>query len=221
MNIMDNNVAPILPYVTPQLGRDYWVCDNFFINAKEIAARCRAKPQWRYGFPHTKEPWPGMRAAEALLPEEAARLEDWVRKVTGQSPIWVTPAGPGRISNHNFVQLVGQHESGARPHIDARNSCKYAAVLYLSEAPDANTGTSFYRLEYPDGTLGGNICPAPHNILPDILKGWPPAWHEDIRIDNKFNRVVLYRADIVHSATGYSGDKHEEKRLSAVFFWMA
>jgi hypothetical protein len=47
-------------------------------------------------------------------------------------------------------------------------------------------------------------------------------WEEDLEIHNVFNRLVLYKSDIVHSATSYFGWDHEmgSKRMTAVFFWM-
>jgi hypothetical protein len=47
------------------------------------------------------------------------------------------------------------------------------------------------------------------------------AWYEDMRVQNVFNRMILYKANLVHSATGYFGEAMPDRRLTAVFFWMA
>ena len=47
------------------------------------------------------------------------------------------------------------------------------------------------------------------------------AWQPDVVIANAFNRLIVYRADLVHSATGYFGKAHHEKRLTGLFFWRA
>jgi hypothetical protein len=47
------------------------------------------------------------------------------------------------------------------------------------------------------------------------------AWQEETRVENKFNRMLLYRANMVHSASNYFGFDHADKRMTAVFFWMA
>ena len=115
-------------------------------------------------------------------------------------------------------------ESGPRPHTDSRALCRYAAVIYLTPQPEADAGTSFYRLRYPNGALGGNICSPPHANLREALgvKGLPlEAWQEETRVENKFNRMLLYRANMVHSASSYFGFEHADKRMTAVFFWMA
>ncbi|WP_317203764.1 hypothetical protein [Janthinobacterium sp.] len=215
---------PTLTWRKPQLGRDYWLQDDFLANPDEVAARCFAKQDWELGAPHRQEPWPGKRSAGALLPAELALVEAWVRKMTGASRLWQEAAPQGSSLNHNYVQLVGGAESGPRPHTDSRKLCRYAAVIYLSPDPLPGAGTSFYRLCYPDGSLGGNFCGPPHANLREALgvSSLPPqAWREDTAIANRFNRILLYRANMVHSATSYFGCDHEDKRMTAVFFWMA
>lgn len=213
-----------LTYRKPQLGRDYWVCDDILPDPHAVSARCFGQTSWELGAPHRKEPWPGMRAANALLPEELALVEAWVRKVTGAARLWQEATPDGATLNHNYAQLVGMAESGPRPHTDSRALCRYAAVIYLSPHPEPEGGTSFYRLRHPDGRLGGNICSPPHHNLRQALgvTALPlEAWVEETRIDNRFNRMLLYRANMVHSATSYFGFDHHEKRMTAVFFWMA
>jgi hypothetical protein len=215
---------PSLTYRKPQLGRDYWIKDDILADPLAVSQRCYANTEWELGAPHRPEPWPGMRAAGALLPDELAPVEAWVRQVTGARRLWQEATPEGATLNHNYAQLVGMAESGPRPHTDSRKLCRYAAVIYLTPQPEADGGTSFYRLRYPDGALGGNICSPPHANLREALgvKGLPlEAWQEETRVDNKFNRMLLYRANMVHSATSYFGFDHAEKRMTAVFFWMA
>jgi hypothetical protein len=215
---------PSLTYRRPQQGRDYWVQDDFLPNADEVARRCYARTEWELGAPYSPLPWPGRRAPQALLPEELERVEAWVRKVTGARRLWIERAPDGNTLNHNYAQLVGMDESGPRPHTDSRRLCRYAAVIYLTPQPDPDSGTSFYRLRYPGGALGGNLCGPPHANLREALgvaKLPLEAWQEDVRVENRFNRILLYRANLVHSASSYFGFEHADKRMTAVFFWMA
>ena len=215
---------PSLTYRRPQLGRDYWINDNILPDPLAVSQRCYAQTEWELGAPHRPEPWPGMRAAGALLPDELALVEAWVKQVTGASKLWLEATPEGATLNHNYAQLVGMAESGPRPHTDSRKLCRYAAVIYLTPQPEPDGGTSFYRLRYPNGALGGNICSPPHANLREALgvKGLPlEAWQEETRVENKFNRMLLYRANMVHSASSYFGFDHAEKRMTAVFFWMA
>jgi hypothetical protein len=206
------------------LGRDYWIRDDILPDPLMVSQRCYAQAGWELGAPQRPEPWPGMRAAGALLPEEMALVEAWVKQVTGARKLWTGATPEGSTLNHNYAQLVGMAESGPRPHTDSRRLCRYAAVIYLTPQPDPDGGTSFYRLRYPHGALGGNICSPPHANLREALgvRGLPlDAWQEELRVENRFNRMLLYRANMVHSASGYFGFEHAEKRMTAVFFWMA
>ncbi len=217
-------LPPKLTYRKPVEGRDFWVQDDFLANAVEVSQRCYGRDNWELGFPRAKEFWPGIRCPDALTPEELAYVENWVKQKTGAKRLYQVEAPAGAKVSHNYVQIVGVVESGPRPHTDSRKLCRYAAVIYLTPNAPEDGGTSFYRLRYPNGTLGGNLCSPPHAHLGEALGTTKlpfEAWHEEIRVPNKFNRILLYRADLVHSATGYFGEEHHDKRMTALFFWMA
>lgn len=213
----------VLPYRKPTEGRDYWVFDDVLPDPNEVRRRCLAKPDWELGFPYSGETWPGRRAIPALLPDELASVEARVRQATGVRKLWVQPAPNGKTLNHNCVQVVGAHEAQAKPHTDSRSLCRFAAVLYLTpDAPEA-CGTSFYRQRLPNGQLGGNTVTKPYDNLVDALgtRFVPPgSFVEDVRIPNRFNRLLLYTAAMIHSATAYFGSVLEDERMAAVFFWM-
>ncbi|MFB7982288.1 DUF6445 family protein [Streptomyces vinaceus] len=215
---------PVLPYRKPTRGRDYWVLDDVLPDPDAVRERCLAKDDWTEGYPHKPESWPGLRAVPGLEPDELALVERLVRKVTGAQKIWAErPAGGGTF-NHNCVQVVGEGESESRPHTDSRSLCRYAAVLYLNPKVPKDCGTSFYRQSLPGGALGGNQVIAPHNNLVDALGTRfvsPDSFTEDVRVPHRSNRLLLYSANLIHSATGYWGRTLEEKRMTAVFFWKA
>ena len=218
--------VPTLKYEAPTLGVNYWVEDNLFTPAqlKVISNRGFNQKKWRMGLPYTAEKWPGMRANKALKADELQHLEQWVKEQTGSSKLWVEqPEGKPRLDS-NVIQLIGKSESGPLPHTDSISLCRYAAVIYLSPEPKSNSGTAFYRLRYPNGAAGGNMVTPPANNLRDALnvKNLPPdAWYEDCVVENKFGRVLLYKSNMVHSATGYFGKEKRDKRMTALFFWLA
>jgi hypothetical protein len=214
-----------LPYREPVLGRDYWILDDAVPDPLALRQRLLQRDDWVQGAPYRNESWPGMRAWPALNEAELATLQAWMLKQTGRRKVFqATIANDGASLNHNCVQLVGVHEGAARPHTDSRALCTFAAVLYLSPDGPAHAGTSFFRVRLPDGTPGGNVIPARHANLVEALgtRFVPPDLFEvDQSIDYRFNRLLLYRADLIHSATSYFGESLEERRMTAVFFWMA
>lgn len=217
--------APTLPYKEPTQDIDYWIVDDFFSkkDALSIANRCFNQKKWKLGKPYTNELWPGMRSSNALRPKELAKVEDWVKSVTGAEKIWVATSDDVVVDTNTAI-LVGEHEGSARPHTDSKKLCTFGAVLYLSTKPDPNAGTSFYRLKYPNGALGGNRVLAPYVNLVDALntKYLPKdAWQVDLSLENRFNRLVLFKGNIVHSASKYFGKDKREKRLAVTFFWKA
>src|SRR4051812_14738071 len=131
-----------LPYRKPRLGRDYWVKDDVLPNAPEVAERCLAQTSWVRGLPWRDETWPGMRSPVALLPDELRPIENWVKKQIGAEELWQTTAPESGSLSHNYAQLVGEADSGPRPHTDSRKLCRYAAVLYLTPHAPARAGTS-------------------------------------------------------------------------------
>ena len=213
-----------LPYRKPSEGRDYWLLDDVLPDPLAVRERALAREDWNLGYPHRPESWPGMRVIPGLSPEELALVEAAVKKATGMKKLWVETAPDGGHLNHNCVQVVGEDESGPKPHTDSRALCRYAAVLYLNPDAPAHCGTSFYRQRLPDGRLGGNAVMPPHANLVEALGSRFVAlgsFAEDLRIDHRFNRLLLYRANLVHSATAYCGQTLADKRMAAVFFWMA
>ncbi|HEY3197195.1 MAG TPA: DUF6445 family protein [Nitrospirales bacterium] len=217
--------ADILPYRKPELGKDYWIKDGILPNAFEVAERCFNKTDWTLGAPLRHEAWPGMRAPQALLPEELTMVEDWVKVQIGVKALRSQQDPIGGVSGHNYVQIVGG-DAVARPHVDSSRLCDYAGVLYLHPYPPTkHSGTSFYRLKLPDGTLGGNVCLRHYESLsnvPGLEAGSDlTMWEEDVEVHNAFNRLLVYKSDIVHSATSYFGWHHElgSQRITIVFFW--
>lgn len=213
-----------LVYREPRLGRDYWVLDDALPDPMAVRERALASQDWVLGAPHRPESWPGMRLQPGLTPEELAPLERWMLKATGCKKVYAPAVGAGDRLNHGCVQLVSVNEGQVKPHTDSRALCTYAAVLYLSPDLPPHAGTSFFRVQLPDGSLGGNCVPSRFANLVEAFgtRFVPPGlFVPDVSVDARFNRLLVYRADLIHSASAYVGEALEERRMTAVFFWMA
>lgn len=224
MSLFPTQMKP-LPYRKPTAGRDYWVLDDALPDPLAVRERALARNDWQYGYPTTGEVWPGMRVMPGLLDDELALIEAKVRAATGADRLWVETATSGARLNHNCVQVVGAVEGTVKPHTDSLDLCRYAAVLYLNPAVPETGGTSFFRQRLGEGRLGGNMVLPPHRNLVDALGNrfvQPNAFAVDVRVPHRFNRLLLYKANIIHSANAYWGmDDAASKRMTAVFFWMA
>ena len=215
---------PVLPYRKPTEGRDYWLTDDLLPDPDRVRERALSRTDWVLGWPHRQESWPGARIMPGLEPDELAIVESKVRALTGAQKLWVQTSQDGTTLNHNCIQMVGADEGEVRPHTDSRALCRFAAVLYLNPNASEDCGTAFYRQRLPTGQLGGNSVMPPHNNLVEALGTRfvaPGSFAEDLRLPYRYNRLLVYRANLIHSATGYCGSTPETKRMAAVFFWMA
>jgi hypothetical protein len=218
----------LLPYRDLILGTDYWIQDNVLPNALEIAQRCMGFSTWTLGSPWRPEPWPGIRAPGALTTNEVHTIENCVKKYLRVSNLTPQTDSEVGISGHNHIQICGGSEGVARPHVDSARICDYAAVLYLHPSPPTtHCGTSFYRLHLPGESPDGNYCPKEFESLsevPGVSREMDPTMFEEIlEAPYVFNRLVTYKSDLIHSATGYFGWDHvlASKRMAVVFFWKA
>lgn len=213
-----------LPYREPKLGCDYWIFDGVLTQPLAVRERLLQREDWIQGAPYRPESWPGMRAQPALTEEELSPIDKWVLAQTGKRKMFQAAVGTGASLNHNCVQLVAQREGIARPHTDSRALCTYAGVLYLSPDGPEHAGTTFFRVRLANGEPGGNSVPSRFANLAEALgTRFVPSdfFLPDLSIDYRFNRLLVYRANLIHSATTYFGDQLAERRMAAVFFWMA
>ena len=124
-----------LPFRELIQGQDYWIQDQALPNALEIAQRCIAKTTWTLGSPWRPEPWPGMRAPEALTPEEVLTVETYVTTHLGIPHLTPQTDSEAGFSGHNHIQLCGGAEGVARPHVDSARICDYAPFSTSIQVP--------------------------------------------------------------------------------------
>lgn len=55
-----------------------------------------------------------------------------MKKVTVAKELWQERSPDGGSLSYNYAQIVGERDSGLRPHVDSLKLCNLAAVLYLT-----------------------------------------------------------------------------------------
>ena len=110
-------------------------------------------------------------------------------------------------------------------------SCgEYAGVLYLSEPPtDLQTGTAFWRhrstdlerIPYGSDLERLNLEPEDFEALMMRDANNEKRWKLNTLIAHKFNRLVIYRAELFHSRFPYRsfGENKQQSRLIWVCFF--
>lgn len=93
---------------------------------------------------------------------------------------------------------------------------EYAGVLFLTPDAPPNTGSSFYRSKY---THKMKVSNEEHGTV--FRNGFLDSTEFDLvdTVGNVYNRVVLFDAKMIHSASCYFGTNKENGRLFQLFFF--
>lgn len=106
------------------------------------------------------------------------------------------------------------------PHIDYPDPRCFAAMIYLNTPEECQGGTGFYTFNGEDcGTEYGKSVSDNGTPTDEYIIGDMGDWKLQYMSEMKWNRMVLYQANIYHSAHVakgmYSGDLY---RLNQMFF---
>ena len=126
-----------------------------------------------------------------------------------------------RLWSHG-VNACYQYCESDTPLIWHKDDQDYAGAIYLTPDAPLQTGTSFWKSRVT-GEFGPE-CEDNMRLFNNEFKGkewfWDRTKFELVdRIANKFNRLAIWNAKTIHSATAYMGKGVEEARLFQVFFF--
>lgn len=107
---------------------------------------------------------------------------------------------------------------------------RWAAALYMTPNAPPSAGTSFYRSRaVPRVRSSSDLHAIVGDVVPTIFEAEAlvyggalldrTRWDEVDRIGNVFNRLVIWRADLVHAVSEVFGHNAETARLVQLFFW--
>lgn len=178
----------------------------------------------RLSFPEDPTPkgYPGRNSANRLIMDG---FDQAVSAIVGEPLAPNTAAGHGRAR----ITLAGD-EGGADIHIDP---CYWSAILYLTKPEDCQGGTGFFRhretgteralLEPEDlATLGVSTREEANVIFNRILledSKDHSKWEQIMQVPMRYNRLILLRPWLWHTATPGFGNSLETGRLIQVFFY--
>lgn len=164
--------------------------------------------------------FPGRNSSERLQIEG---LEQHVSRLTGERlrPL-PTPSGHAK-----FRLTLGSDEGRAGVHTDPGY---WSGILYLSRPGDCTGGTDFFRHRRTNtdrrpmndqevAALGyGTYAESEHDIVGrDTLD--PAAWEKTMTVPMRFNRLLLLRPWLWHTAGPGFGDRPENGRLVYLLFF--
>ena len=174
---------------------------------------------------------------------------DSVREQALQQSFDVTGNYPGRRSapflNDSIQEVIssliqphageitwwGDHSSGAYQYttkedkswIHADQTSYWAGVCYLTPNPPLDSGTGFFKHKETGLTEAIYTEEGVYDeeAMAEIYKDSQnlDKWEMTDKVENKYNRLILYRGDTFHQSLNYFGDNMYNGRLFQTFFF--
>jgi hypothetical protein len=146
--------------------------------------------------------YPGVRSKPYRYEETLSKLEKAIAHIIDRES-W----NSGQY-NGTFQFVKGAEKTWI--HTDPHND--YSCVIFLHPNPEPDTGTSMYEHK----ETGLRFWPREEQAPFD------PDWVNFRRVDkveNVFNRAVVFRGNLFHAADGYFGNDVFDGRLFQTFFF--
>ena len=186
------------------------IVDDFYDHPLEVRRRALACD---YPPPADPDKYPGRNSRERLLPEGLDRI---MCRVLGETV--VGPRRPQSSHGRFRVTLAGE-EGRFVAHVDPTN-LQWAGIVYLTLPEHCKGGTAFYRHRGTDSDRAPLTRPELelHGLdsVESLLQrdGPDPAmWEHLMTVPMRFNRLIVYRPWLWHSAGESFGSSPEDCRL--------
>lgn len=173
----------------------------------------------RLTYPPGEHNFPGRNSVERINLEG---LSQQVSRLVGEP---VQPMPPTEA--HGKCRITLAHDVGkAKVHVDRAH---WSGILYLSRPEDCRGGTEFFRhlptnsdrAPYNDAEARAMGYPSAKEMTAGILEGTTDdsQWEMTMRLPMRFNRLVLLRPWLWHTAGEAFGDTLENGRLVYLMFF--
>lgn len=181
--------------------------DNFYSNVDDVRQFALQQP-----FDVTGN-YPGHRTISFLNESIQETIQDILLPHAGEITWW-----GGEYSG--AYQYTTKHD---KSWIHADQTSNWAGICYLTPNAPPSGGTGFFQhketgiTEAPrkeDGTYDMETLNKLGKDSQDYSK-----WEMIDEVSNKYNRLILYRADMFHQSLEYFGDNISNGRLFQTFFF--
>ena len=176
----------------------------------------------RLTYPPQQGAFPGRNSQERLpLPG----LEQVVSRIVGEPLALMSP-----LQSHGKCRITLANDLGrARVHID---QSWWSGILYLSRPRDCRGGTGFFRhrrtgseraplTDAELAAMGYASMAQMHEAIIERDSSDEGAWEQTMQVPMRFNRLVLLRPWLWHTAGPGFGDSLENGRLVYLMFFAA
>ena len=193
------------------------IIDDFLNNAGDLRDRAL-----RLTYPEQQGAFPGRNSLERLNIEG---LDQAVSRLVGEPLIPVSP-----LESHAKCRLTLARDKGrAKVHID---NSHWSGILYLSRDEDSSGGTDFFRHIRTNSDrapvykeeLAARGYSSFDEMHADIIEKDSvddSKWERTTHVPMRFNRLVLLRPWLWHTAGPGFGDRAENGRLVYLMFFQS
>lgn len=191
------------------------IVDDFLDNAVQLR-----EAALRLNYPEVRGLYPGRNSQERL---NLQGLEQEVSRLVGEP---LVPMPPPQA--HGKFRIATAGDTGrAKVHVDTAH---WSGILYLSRPEDCRGGTEFFR-HRPTNTERGPInddearahgYASARQMIDDVLErdtADDSKWELTMRVPMRFNRLVLLRPWLWHTAGESFGSTLEDGRLIYLMFF--
>jgi hypothetical protein len=193
------------------------IVDDFLNNAADLRERAL-----NLTYPEQQGAFPGRNSLERLNIEG---LDQAVSRLVGEPLIPVSP-----LESHAKCRLTLARDKGrAKVHID---NSHWSGILYLSRDEDSSGGTDFFRHIRTNSDrapvykeeLAARGYSSFDEMHADIIEKDSvddSKWERTTHVPMRFNRLVLLRPWLWHTAGPGFGDRAENGRLVYLMFFQS
>lgn len=191
------------------------IVDDFLDNAQQLR-----EAALRLEYPELRGMYPGLNSRERI---NISGLEQEVSRLVGEP---LVPMPPPQA--HGKFRITTAGDVGkARVHVDPAH---WSGILYLSRPEDCRGGTEFFR-HIPTNSDRGPIndeearahgYDTAKGMIADILERDTvddSKWEMTMRVPMRFNRLVLLRPWLWHTAGEAFGSSLQDGRLIYLMFF--